>query len=236
MKQQTREEPSILAAAERQMHAWAMSRELKDRASHCENRGRATQRGLRFVAISREAGAGGGEIGHRVGERLGWEVFDKNLLDRIAERFHLPRIMLDLVDETRSNWVYDVLGTWMDHKLVPHEKYVACLSRIMLTIAGHGPAVFVGRGSQFLLPRQEMLAVRIVGSAKYRIRQIMQQTGANENDAKRFMTELDAGRREFASKFFHHDVTDPHLYDLVINVERCGKTAAVEEIVAAVGK
>jgi hypothetical protein len=236
MKEHTREEPGILAAAERQMHAWAIGKELKDRAVRLEGEERSTQRVLRFVTISREAGAGGGEIGRHVGQRLGWEVFDKNLLDRIADRFRLSRMMLDLVDETRTSWVYDVLGTWMDRKLVPHGKYVACLSRVVLTAARRGQAVFVGRGAQFLLPQQEVLAVRIVASPKYRIQQIMEQMGISESDARRHMVEVDEGRREFVEQFFHHNITDPHLYDLVINIERCGKAGAVEEIIAAVGK
>jgi hypothetical protein len=236
MKDHTREEPGILAAAERQMHAWAMLKERADRAVHQEVEPEATRRALRFVTISREAGAGGGEIGGRVGQRLGWEVFDKNLLDRVADRFHLPRIMLDPVDETHSNWVYDVLGTWMDRKLVPHEKYVACLTRVVQTAARCGHAVFVGRGVQFLLPRPDLLAVRIIASPKYRIRKIVETRGGSEADARRLMVELDEGRREFVKKFFHHDIADPHNYDLVINVDRCGTAGAVEQILTAVGK
>ena len=174
-------------------------------------------------------------IGQCVGERLGWKVFDRNLLDCVAERFHLPRLMLDLVDETRSNWVYDVLGTWMDRKLVPHEKYVACLGRVVLSAARAGHAVFVGRGAQFLLPRKELLAVRLVASPRYRTQEIMKHLGMNESDAQRYIAEVDQGRREFVDRFFHHDITDPHLYDMVINVERCGQTKAVSEILAAVG-
>ena len=136
-------------------------------------------------------------------------------------------MMLDLVDETHTNWVYDVVGTWMDRKLVPHEKYVACLTRVVLAAARRGHAVFVGRGAQFLLPRQEVLAVRIISSPKYRVRQIMEKQGINEADARRHMAEVDEGRRQFVEQFFHHDITDPHLYDLVINVERCGKAGAV---------
>ena len=44
MKEQTREEPGIVAAAERQMHAWAMSKELQDRAVRHEAEDQATQR------------------------------------------------------------------------------------------------------------------------------------------------------------------------------------------------
>lgn len=236
MQTQTHEEPGIVAAVERKMHAWAMNRELEDRADRHETEGQATRRALKFVAISREAGAGGGEIGRCVGQRLGWEVYDRNLLDCIAEQFHLPRIMLDLVDETRPNWVYNVLGTWMDRQIVPHEKYVACLGRIVLAAARRGPAVFVGRGVQFLLPRPEMLAVRIIASTKYRIRQIMERKGMSESDARRHVVEIDRARAEFAERFFHHDIADPHCYDLVVSAEQFGTDGAVQAILAAMGK
>ncbi len=236
MKEQTREEPGILAAAERQMHAWALSQEQEERAFHHEAEGRLASQALKFVTISREAGAGGGEIGRCVGERIGWEVFSKNLVDQIADRFHLSRLMLDLVDETHPSWVYDVLGSWMDHRLVPHEKYVACLSRVVLAIARRGPAVFVGRGAQFLLPRKELLAIRVVASLPYRIRQIMEKRGVSASDARRYMAELDKGRAEFVEQFFHRDIADPHQYDLVINVDRLGKAGAVREILAALGR
>jgi hypothetical protein len=235
VKEHTREEPTILAAAERQMHAWALGHELEDRASRHKVEDRATQRSLQFVAISRECGAGGSKIGQCVAKRLGWAAFDKNLLDSVADRFHLPRMMLDLVDETPGNWVYDVLGTWMDRKLVPHEKFAACLSRVVLAAAQRGPAVFVGRGAQFLLPREQVLAVRLVASPKYRLQRIMETMRMEESDANRYIRELDEGRREFVEKFFHFDIADPHNYDLVINVERFGEAETVKAIVSAVG-
>ena len=43
----------------------------------------------------------------------------------------------------------------------------------------------------------------------------------------------DQDRRQFVSRYFHHDMSDPHLYDLVLNVERLGPAATAEQIVAA---
>lgn len=37
MKEQTREEPRILAAAERQMQAWVRTAEIEDRAIRCKS-------------------------------------------------------------------------------------------------------------------------------------------------------------------------------------------------------
>ena len=47
------------------------------------------------------------------------------------------------------------------------------------------------------------------------------------------MAELDKGRREFVEQFFHRDITDPHHYDLMINVDRLGPEGAVGQILAA---
>jgi hypothetical protein len=234
MKEHGREEPRIVAAAERQMHAWAMKAEQADRAVERHGDPRSESRPIRFIAISREAGAGGGEIAQLLGERLGWKVFDRNLLDQIAERFRLCRRMLELVDETQSSWVYDVLGTWMDCQVVPHEKYFSLLSRsIVAAAAVCDHAVFVGRGAQFLLPRAELLAVRLIASPKFRVRQLMERLHLNESDARRTMKEIDTGRREFVERFLHRDSTDPHLYDVVINVEACGREGAIAEVLSA---
>lgn len=233
MKEQIREEPKILAAAERQMQTWARTAEIEDRAARSQGAERLAQRVGNFISISREAGACGGEIARDVGRQLGWEVLDKNLLDRVADRFQVSRVMLELVDETQSSWVYDVLGTWMDRKIIPHEKYVAHLAQIVLAAVRHGNVVLVGRGAQFLLPRERGLAVRIVAPLRYRIRQIVERESLQEPAARRFIAEIDAGRRQFVGRFFHHDIDDPHLYDLVVNVEGIGPAGAVEQIIAA---
>ena len=233
MKEQTREEPRILAAAERQMRAWSLAQEITEGTASSRRLDQPHGRLGNYITISREAGAGGSAIGDAVGQRLGWEVLDKNLLDCVAERFHLSRPMLEMVDETAPNWAYDVLGPWLDHQIVTHEKYMVRLARIVVAAARRGNVVLVGRGGQFLLPRDQGLAVRIIASEKYRVRRIMEKYAMEESQARQFVTVLDNGRRDFVSRFFHRDVADPHLYDLVINAEYLGPEAAVEGILAA---
>lgn len=232
MTKPVHEEPAIVAAAERRMLVRAKALEVEDRIEHRRDTAKVANLKVQFLAISREAGAGGGAIGHEVGQRLGWKVYDKNLLDDVAEQYNVPRSMLDVVDETHSNWVHDVLGTWMDRKVVPHEKYVAYLSYVLQELSKQGNAVFIGRAAQFILPRKQVLAVRIVASEKFRIRQIAAQTGVSESAAHQSLHALDEGRREFVERFFHQDIADPHQYDLVINVEHLGVAGAVELILA----
>ncbi len=233
MKGQTREDPKILAAAERRMQAWALAQEIAERTLRTDQPHRATEQLGDFITMSREAGASGGEIAVGVGQKLGWEVLDKNLLDHVAERFRLSRAMLEAVDETTASWAYDLFGTWMDRKIIPHEKYLVHLSQVVLAAAQRGNVVLVGRGAQFLLPRDQGLAVRIIAPLEYRVDQIVQRHGFDRKQARRFIAEVDQGRRQFVERFFHRDINDAHLYDLVINVARIGPAAAAEQIIGA---
>ncbi len=235
MKEQTREEPRVLAAAERQMQAWVLNQEIEDRSIRARELQDLDARIQPYVAISREVGAGGSEIAQLVGRKLGWEVLDKNLVDLVAERFHLSRPMLQMVDERRFNWVHDVLGTWMDRKIIPAEKYVTHLCHVILAAARSASLVLVGRGAQFLLPRDKGLAVRIIAPQKHRVDQVVRSQGTSPGDARRLVEQRDQDRREFVQRYFHHDIDDPHLYDLVINVERLGVAGAAEQIVSAHG-
>jgi len=230
MREQVREEPKILAAAERQMRAWAKSNES---AMSVDDSIAVEARLKPFVAISREAGAGGSPVGRIVGEMLGWEVLDRDIIDRVAQRYKLSRPLLEMVDETQANWAFDILGTWLDPKLIPHEKYVIHLSHVVLAAACQASAVYVGRGVQFLLPKDRGLSVRIIASEAYRALRIAQRENLTQKQAKLKMHDVDNGRRAFVHRFFHHNIDDPHLYDLVLNVERLGLTETAECIVAA---
>jgi len=229
-----REDPKIVAAAERQMQAWALSQQMADRVVSQEACRRRAGQLCNYVAISRQAGAGGSEIARLVGQQLGWPVWDKNLLERIAERYRLDRAMLELVDETESSWLYDVLGTWMDCRIVSHDRYVSYLTRVILAVTRQHHCVLVGRGAQFLLPPDKGLAVRIIAPMEVRAQRVMQQMGLSASQARRYIEETDRGRREFVRRFFHRDIDDPNLYDLVINTARQGIDGAVRQILSAV--
>lgn len=224
----------LAAFAEKKMRTWARFQETAAGAASHHQVGPSQAEGVCYVAISREAGAAGAVVARLVGERLGWEVYDRNLLDQIAERYKESRLMLDLVDETANNWVYDVLGTWMDRQIIPHEKYFVQLSRMIQVLARAASAVFVGRGAQFLLPRSNTCAVRIVASEGFRAERVRQRHNSGLQEALDWVRRTDRDRHEFIHHFFHQDIDNPHLYDLLLNVERLGPAGAADQIVEAV--
>ena len=222
----------LTAAAKRRMERWLLSPDLQDHMQHAKHV-RAQKKGATgpYIAISREAGSRGTEIAHIVGQQLGWDVLDKELLDFIAQRYKLPRDMLEIVDETRANWFHDVLGTFFDSRLVSQDSYVTHLQRIMYLAALHGNVVFVGRGAQCVLPRSNGVAVRIIAPLKQRVEHMMQRGNLKRAAAAKLVEELDASRAEFCRRHFHHNIQDPLEYDLIVNTARLSLEAAAELIV-----
>jgi cytidylate kinase len=236
MKYATQEERAAIAqAAERQMRRWTFQCEMCERLARQERQAHeedawAQQVGP-YVAISRESGAGGGEIAELVGAQLGWEVLDRTLLDYMADRFKMPRGMLEYLDETTASALHEVFAKWIDRRTVSQEEYVVHLGKIILLAAQHGEVVFVGRGAQLFLPRENGIAVRCVAAHPSRVERTMSRRNLGRDEATRFVDQTDQGRRDFVRRYFHHDVADPHEYDLVVNVDRVGLQGAVALIV-----
>jgi hypothetical protein len=219
---------AVVAAAERQMQRWLLesrgkAKKVAPSADRMSNTGP-------YVAISREAGAGGSKIAELVGGALGWDVLDRKILEYMAERYHVSPAMLELVDETTSHWITDIFGNLIDPDSISQVQYVFRLSRMILMAARTGKFVCVGRGAGFLLPPERGVRVRLIAGQKYRVRQIMERRDLTFESAREYVTKTDRDRQAFVERYFHHDVSDPHLFDLVINVEKLGPHLAARQI------
>jgi cytidylate kinase len=141
--------------------------------------------------------------------------------------------MLEVVDETRANWMHDLLGSFFDSRVVSHDSYVVHLERIVQLAALHGNVVFVGRGAQVFLPRSHGLAVRVIAPRKQRIEQIMQRHNISRERATALIDEIDAARCQFCARHFHHNPEAAEEYDLIVNTGRLSLEEAADAIIAA---
>ena len=120
-----------------------------------------------YVAISRETGTGGAAVAQRVAELLNWEVLHREILDEMAEKYHMHRAMVGLADETASNWIVEIFGKWLDPRIVTHSEYIVHLGQLVLLAAQHSSKVFVGRGAQFFLPVRSRHVCLCRGAARH---------------------------------------------------------------------
>ena len=162
-------------AAEHQMRTWALRMELQARLEKQRAAMPPKQLIYPYIAISRESGVDAGEIAKLVGAKCGWKVLDRGFLDYMAEQYHWSRIALEYVDERTASWFHDTFGKWLDEKAVSQPEYVSRLGRIVLMAAQHESTVFVGRGAQFILPRDLGLSVRVIDLKQQRIERIVKR-------------------------------------------------------------
>src|SRR3954463_9256808 len=205
-------------AAERQMRNWALDMQIKQRVASEREHIQVNDFIHPYVFVSREAGVDATSLSRAVAEKCGWKLFDRELLDYMAEHDHLSRLALEFVDERAVSWFHEMFGTWLEKQLVSQAEYVSRLGKILLLQAQDESSVFVGRGAQFMLPRERVLRVRVIAPIKQRIRTIMNLRACGEREAREYIETTDREREQFVQRYFHHDLSDPHLYNLVINL------------------
>jgi cytidylate kinase len=97
-----------------------------------------------------------------------------------------------------------------------------------------GNVVIVGRGAKFLLPKTAGFSVRVVAPLDFRVEQVILRQGVSAAKAQALIEQSDRDRQAFIETFFHHNVADPHVHDLVVNIKQLSQGDAVNLIVSAV--
>src|SRR5262245_30976817 len=213
-----------LAEALIRSHARALDRQGSPEA------GRQPSRPPFTIAISREAGALGNSVATEVGRRLGWPVYDRNLLDRIARELRRPPSQLEPVDERTSSWLEDSLASLFDKHHVGPDTYFRYLLAAVRGLGEAGGCVIVGRGANCILPAETTLRVRLVARAEDRARVVARRLGLSSSQAAAWVEKTERERFAFVQDHFKEDPTDPHYYDLVLNMSRLTVDGAAELI------
>ncbi len=192
----------------------------------------------RFLTISRDEGTLGDEIALALARHLGWRVYDKEIVNEIANNSHVREELVRRLDEKSQGLAYDIiLDGILDMFRMPEgsrfgsEDYHECLLKTLATIAAHGDGVLVGRGANFALRWSEHgIHVRIVASLDVRIRRISEVYHLSPEKARQRLLAGDAERREFIRQHFNHDYEDVRFYHAVFNTDHLSVDQVVDSI------
>jgi cytidylate kinase len=172
------------------------------------------------IALCRQAGTPGSSVAQEVGKRLGWQVYDHELLDQIAQDTGLRTSLLESVDERGVSLLREAFEAVMSVPSVSEGAYIHHLVKTVLALGAHGQCVIVGRGAAFILPVDTTLRVRLGAPVHDRIAALSRKLGLSEKEAARQLRTIDRERIDFVQDHFHKDPTDLQYYDLVLNVGR----------------
>jgi cytidylate kinase len=222
----------VLKLIEKQRAIWEMRGRLKNTDSRP---GRFTDNGISYgpsLLISRQCGSGGLEVARLTGERLGWEIYDREIVDKIAHLANARENLVESVDEkVRTRWE----SAWrpmINSEDVGCEAYLCYLRQVVLTLGRHGDVVIVGRGAQYILPLKGALRVRLTAPLEQRIKRIAEIRNINREQAEAWVHERDKERDGFIRKNFHIDPASPLNYDLFINTGEIPHQAAAEIVLS----
>jgi len=183
------------------------------------------------IVISREAGAQGNSVAVEVGRRLDWPVYDRNILDKIAEELRRPPSHLDAVDERPATWLGECLACLFDKFHVGSDVYLKHLFAAVRGLGAAGRCVIVGRGANFILPAETTLRVRLVARPEDRVKAVARRRGSSEGEAEIWVKTIERERIAFVQRTFQQDPADPHHYDLVLNLSRLTVEEAADVII-----
>jgi cytidylate kinase len=186
-------------------------------------------RGL-CVAISREAGARGGTIARKVGELLGWQVFDHDTLDYLTQNETARAQLLADLPETALAWAEAHLTRLRREQKLQLDPDTAAMTRLLLTVAARGDVVIVGRGAGYLLPAETTIHIRVVAPLESRVTYFAQWLRLSRAEAAAEVEARDQRRAKFLARTLGRDVNDPTGYDVIVNSGRLGVEAAAQFI------
>ena len=197
---------SVEALVEQQARRWQLVRE--------ERRPEARKP---VITISRQHGAGGGELAECLARHMGLDVFDREILHQIAESTHLSEQVVFALDDRKREVLTEWLSGMASREYLSSVEYRYQLTRVVGALAQHGGAVIVGRGAHLILGQGEALRVLVVAPLPLRIAAVMKREQLAEREARRRIQEVEADRRAFLIRHFHAELDDPTQFDLVVN-------------------
>lgn len=186
------------------------------------------------IAVSREAGTRGPAVAKAVAERLGWRLYDHELLEIVARDLRVRVKLLENLDERHVTWLQECVEAFAAVPAVREGKYVRHLIEAMLSLAASGRCVIVGRGSPFVMPPATTLRVRLVAPRDARIAAVRHDMNLSRGDAARFIEKTDRERTDFVRLHFLRDAADPRYYDLFLNTAQFSTEQCADLIVEGV--
>ena len=156
-----------------------------------------------IITVSRQLGSGGTELAELVADRLGYTLFDKEVIDVVAREAGVQREIVEGLDERTRNGIEQWVDGVLHRRIVTSQDFVRSLVKVLITVARTGSAVVVGRGANFILAGEPALHVRVVAGEEYRLRRLMRIQGIDRKEAGPMLEKADRERSEFVQRYLH---------------------------------
>lgn len=184
-----------------------------------------------IISIGREHGSLGHEIAVRLAKNLGYDLYDRDILDQIAKEGEAidpekmkkyderpRRVLGSRVVNGYSNSLEDIVA----EKVFDYEKKLAESGKSF---------VIVGRCAEYILQDYPgLVSVFIQADEEAKLKHIMHSRNKDEKEALKEIHETDRNRRRYHNHYAGSGWKDMDNYDLILNSSRLGLEATIDVI------
>ena len=193
------------------------------------------------LAIEREFGSGGREIGRMVAEKAGIPYYDGNLMVKVAKEKGLSLDLLKEFDEKNTgSFLYNIALFASYNQGTNQSKIYELFYEVQKAIkdlAKKGPAVFIGRCSTEILKESgRSLSVYIYSSDQAkRIERIVRTESVTETEARKMMERKDRQRSDYFKYWTEKNWKDRGNYDMELNTSTLPPEECARILLCAMG-
>lgn len=197
---------------------------------------------MSVITISRQFGAGGKTMGEMIAKNLGYNFFDTELIQMVAEKANVSTEWVHSVEKeaggklqkfisglVSKKFVDQIIGD--DRGYIDEEVYVDSLHQIIAQIADEGDAVILGRGSQYILQeRKKAVHVLLIAEMEDRVKFMETHYELSRSKAAQIVNRQDQRRASLYKKFGRQDYDREELYHVVLNMSKLNLEQATEAV------
>lgn len=181
-----------------------------------------------IISIGREYGSGGHEVAEKLAERLQLPIYDRNLLDRMAEEKSMDGEKLKKYDEAPRRLLLS--RTVRGYSNSPEENIAHMQFDFIKGKAESGESfVVVGRCSDDLLKEYEgLISIFVLGDMDKKIDRVMRIRNMTEEEAKAAIYRHDKKRKSYHNYYCSGKWGDSRCYDICVNSSKMGVDKTVD--------
>jgi hypothetical protein len=190
-----------------------------------------------IVTVSRDFGSRGDEIARMLANQLAIPLYDRQILERSANRAHVDPARFEGLDSFQSSSVSSFIFSLLTGSGGDLQTYQRALFEAVLELAQRD-CVLVGRGAHLILSGKRTFRVRIVGSRMVCAKRVSEEMGIPLEAAERKVYEINNKRHKsienlFKDSYEHCSLNYAKNFDLIINTDRISAEGAVPIIMMA---
>lgn len=176
-----------------------------------------------IISIGREFGSGGHEIAEKLAERFSLELYDKNLLQRVAEEKNVDAKDFEKYDEVPRNLLFSRTVKGLSNSM---EENIANMQFDFLRKKAESGESFVvvGRCAETILREYPgFISIFILGDKKNKIERVERIYGMTAEEAEFYIYRQDRKRKDYHNYYCKGKWGDSRNYDISVNSSKLGE-------------